>query len=50
MSSKKRPLMLTWENANTMAEHDYLDYKIIFKNGDGRFSFYFTNTIINHAV
>ncbi|XP_074655826.1 phosphatidylinositol 4,5-bisphosphate 3-kinase catalytic subunit alpha isoform-like [Tubulanus polymorphus] len=34
MSSKKRPLWLAWENQDPMSDLLYLDYKIIFKNGD----------------
>ena len=34
--SKKRPLWLVWQNPDHMAEFLYRDFKIIFKNGDGK--------------
>ena len=37
MPSKKRPLFLVWNNPDSMADEcPYNDYRIIFKNGDGR--------------
>ena len=34
--SKKRPLWLVWQNPDPMAEFLFRDFKIIFKNGDGK--------------
>ena len=36
MPSKKRPLKLCWTNPDPMAEFLHVDYKILFKNGDGK--------------
>jgi phosphatidylinositol-4,5-bisphosphate 3-kinase len=36
MQSKKRPLWLDWKNPDPTAECLFNDFKIIFKNGDGK--------------
>lgn len=45
MSSAKRPLWLNWENPDMMSELLFQNNEIIFKNGDGEFSFYFLTLI-----
>ena len=40
MPSAKRPLWLVWENEDVMAQALFVDIKVIFKRGDGKFEKY----------